>query len=299
MKLHTHYVIASVHAMHFYHVTSHTRMKKLGFYISVLFIIGCQGESEICGDLDGVDYVVNHYFTNMDKISHIEYYNSNNQLLRWWKPTEEIKNYRYDTEGKLSEIQYSRSCRSVLKHQYQLYNEEGHLIGEYTSRTPILNLDSVNQVQSKFYSKQGLLESEFVTENGKEVEKKYTYDNGELSSLIILNKNKGMIRSETYYYSESSLLDSTLVSSGGITSVEINKYDSANRLESRTIRSQTKTMFSNANFENSKITFDNHNHVRTYEYKDDGKITIERRIGNDGKSHLTIIKEKIIGQSKN
>jgi hypothetical protein len=146
-------------------------MKKLGFYISILLIIGCRGESEICGDLVGVDYVVNHYFTNMDKISHIEYYNSNNQLLRWWKPAEEIKNFKYDKEGKLSEIQYSRICRSVLKHEYQLYNEESQLIGVYTSRTPIFNLDSVNQVQSKFYNKRELLEREFVTEYGKEVEK--------------------------------------------------------------------------------------------------------------------------------
>ena len=273
-------------------VMSHKKMKRTLIHIMILLLIGCQGESEICGELDDVHYVVNHYYTNMDKVNHIEYYNSKDQLLRWWRPAEEIKNYKYDNKGKLIEVQYSRSCRSVLEHKYQLYNDEGQHIGEHISQTPITNLDSVEQIQTKFYNNLGQLERELIKEKGKPLNKQYSYENGKLTTTIVLNENNEQIRIERNFFGISNLIDSTKVQSNGITWTEINKYDLNKRLKSKTISSNTKPEISNSNYDKSKVIFDNYNHVRNYEYKDKGNIMIERRIGNNGKSNLTIIQEK-------
>ena len=267
-------------------------MKRIGIHIIVLLLIGCQSGSEICGDIDDVHYVVNYYYTNMDKVDHIEYYNSKDQLLRWWKPAEEIKNYKYDTNGKLTEVQYSRSCRSVFEHRYQIYNNADQLIGEQISRTPITNLDSINTTQTKFYNQLGLLEKESIKEKGKQVNKQYTYENDRLLSTTVLNANNEPIKIETNFYGILNLIDSTVIVSNGITWVEVNQYDPNNRLKTKTIRSSTKIISTNPDYDRSKVIFDNFNHVRTYEYIEKKNVVIERRIGKDDKSHLTIIKEK-------
>ena len=222
-------------------------------------MIGCKSESEICGELEGVHYLVNHYYTNMDKIDHTEYFNENDQILRWWKPAEEIKNYKYDDQDKLIEIQYSRTCQSITEYEYKIYDDKGKLIGEHYSRVPILNKDSL---QTKFYNKLNNEESEIAD-------------------------------SQTHFYGDSNLIDSTIVFNNGIKTIELNKYDNQNRLISKSIRSETKVDFKNSQIKDENIIFDNLNHKRTYEYKDKGKIKIEKRLDREGKSHLMIITEKI------
>jgi len=251
------------------------KMKILCLNIALIVLIGCKSESEICGELYGVHYLVNHYYTNMKKIDHTEYYNNQDQILRWWKPAEEIKNYKYDKEGRLIEIQYSRTCQSVIKYEYKIYDDNGKLIGEQTSRHPI---ETVNSIRTKFYNNLGQLELENSEKGGKQFQTKYSYENDRLVKMFTVNTEQEIIESETYFYANSNLVDSTLVFRNGITTIETNKYDNQNRLIHKTIKNKTK--------------FDNYNHERTYEYKDKGTIRIERRLNKDGESHLTIITEK-------
>lgn len=267
-------------------------MKIILIHIIVLLLIGCQNESEICGDLDDVHYVVNYYYQNMDKVDHIEYYNSKDQILRRWKPTEEILNYKYDTNEKLIEVQYSRSCRSVSQYRYQIYNDKDQLISEKISRIPIISLDSIRTTQTKYYNEHGLLEKESLNEKGNQVTKHYVYENGKLLSTTVRNEDNEPIKIELNFYGLSDLIDSTVIKSNGNSWVEVNHYDLNKRLKTKRIKSNTIINTTSPNIDRSKVTFDNFNHVRTYEYQDGKNIIIERRIGNDDKSHLTIIKEK-------
>jgi YD repeat-containing protein len=266
-------------------------MKKLTPLLLII-LVSCSSESKFCGELENVNYIVNYYYKNMEKVDHIEYYDSNHKILRWWDTGIQINNYKYDKQGRLSEIHYSRSCQSIFKYEYKIYNDSGQLIGEYMSRTPVVNIDSIQILQTKFYNKFGELVTEISTENGLQLKTNYTYEKKRVKKKISLNEKGEIVKSQTYYYGNSGNIDSINIYNYGISTIEENKYDSQNRLIGKTIKSNTKFNFENPYIKPENVIFDNNNHYRTYEYKNNGRIKIERRLNKDGKSHLTIITEK-------
>ena len=265
-------------------------MKKLSIYLIFMILISCSEGSEICGELDNVHYVINTYYGNLEKVNQIEYYNAADKILRSWRPTREIKNYLYDQEGRLSQIQYSRSCALVMEYQYQFYNNNDQLVYIHKSKTPITNLDSITVIPTNFYNPEGKIEREIVYEKGKLFKKSYQYKLGNLSLEIKENLNGDLIESKTYFYDAKNQVDSIYLFNNGINTLEINTYDKQGRIITKS--SKTKITFDEPKLDAMQPIFDNQNHTRTYEYKDNGNIQIEKRLRNDGKSHLTIIKEK-------
>ena len=267
-------------------------MKKKLTWILCFLILGCSNQTEICADLIGAAYHIETYYGNQDKVSHIEYFNSNNQILRYWKPAEEIKNYVYDEYGKLIEIQYSRNCRSVIEYQYNIYSDNGLLIGEYKSENPINNLDSIEFTQTKFYSSSGKLKNELSVQNGEEIEKSYAYVNNRVGIEFIFGKDNSYKGQKTYLYNYEELLDSIVFKREDITEVETFAYDSKQRLIKKTISSDRDLGFDDPQIDAKDVIFDNKNHETIFEYKNEGKLTIESRLNKKGEVHLRIIKER-------
>lgn len=273
-------------------------MKKKLTYILCLIILGCSSPSEVCDDLKDVDYLIETYYGNQDKVSHTEYFNAKDQLLRFWRPAEEIINYLYDESDILIEIQYSRNCNSIIDHHYKLYNHQAQLVGEHKSRNLVDNLDTIAFVQTKFYSSDGKLKSELDIRDGQEIEKTYTYINNNLAREFITGKNSSIEEHKSYHYGDNNLLDSIIHRRGELKEVESFYYDSLARLIRKTISSNRILSFSNPKIDAMDVTFDNKNYETILEYKEDGNLTIESRVNNKGNTHLRIIKRKIYEHSK-
>ena len=268
-------------------------MNSLLPYIILITLISCSTETRLCSELENVHYKVNHYHTNMENLDHIEYYNSNNQILRWWKPGERIINYKYDTLGMLTEIHHSRTCQSVFEYEYIVYNDKGKTIGKHKSKTPIQNKDSISQIQTKFYDESGKLESEITENNGRFTNINYQYKNDKIYKQIERNENNEIIQSQMFHYNNTGLIDSIEIFRSGVSTIEIYKYNNQNQIVSKTVKSSTKIKYDASKLSKDNIIFDNHNHKIIYEYKKDSKIIIENRLNNYGSPHLTLITEKV------
>jgi len=115
-------------------------MKNLGFFLVLVTWIGCYSPSQVCNEVENAHYKIDYYYGNKDKARYTEYFNQYDQLLRHWRPAEEVINFIYDNEGRLSEIRYSRGCQSVLEYLYHFYDERNEIANTHASKVPISNL---------------------------------------------------------------------------------------------------------------------------------------------------------------
>ena len=83
------------------------------------------------------------------------------------------------------------------------------------------------------------LESEIAIKNGESTKTEYQYKNQRIKRKIIRNENGEIIESQTFYYGKSGLADSVKVFRNGISTMEINSYNSQNQLIGKSIKSTT------------------------------------------------------------
>lgn len=152
-------------------------------------------------------YVITSYYNNPDDPENFrdaKYYDSTDRLIREIGRDGDCKKYIYDNSGRLIEIVWGRTCEDGIRQIY-VFDTSGHHVGYYRTRDTIVDLDTVQFEQIKFYDSQDRLIEEKVNERNTmdgvifSTWNFYTYI-GEIKSTVAIKVNDILHWEGTYHY---------------------------------------------------------------------------------------------------
>ena len=121
----------------------------------MLFILsfGCSKPGRISDPNEfHFDYFVSTYSgdTTSKNLREIDFYDSTGLLLRHRETSGGCTQLFYGPNGKLTEKRYSRNCLGGWR-ELMIYDKKGNLLGTYTTKDTLVNLDTISYKQTFFY----------------------------------------------------------------------------------------------------------------------------------------------------
>ena len=261
--------------------------------ISILIIlVSCRNIDKKQYDNYIPKYVITSYYNNQDDPENFicaKYYDSSDRLIREIR-RESCERFIYDSSGILIETIWGRTCNNGFR-KILIFDSLGNHIGYYKTFDSIINMDTVEFEQIKFYDFKNRLIKEKINEridsNSDTISLWYYYSyNDDKKSKIEIKKNDITIWKRNLEYDSNGRLTESKDVRGNIYEKEYYIYDSLNRLIEKGIKSNGKIITPIG-------TFDIPHKKTTYSFDSTGFVFKETQFENE-KVKLIIINEKKI-----
>lgn len=222
-------------------------MTRTIYILILLLLVACQSREKQLQEPFESGYVVKSYYSNADdpkNLNSVKYYDSSDRLIREIGKEGDCTQYIYDSNGKLKEKVWGRSCDQVqgVRHIF-IYDSFGNHVGTYSTHEAFVKLDTVQYEQIYFYDSENRLVKEKVAERvepqGDTVKtwNYYTY-NGNRKDSLVVKENDGLLWNGVYKYDSAGRLIAVEKTRRNIFENEFYTYDDLGRL----IEKQTKTI---------------------------------------------------------
>jgi hypothetical protein len=271
-------------------------MRLLFSILMTLILYSCGNNEKVTYNDDfKFDHAIKHFYedtTDQDNLRYTEFYDSTDRLIRVSGPEEGCTRYFYNDKGKLKQTIWGRNCFGGIR-EIMIYDQNDNLLGTYSTRDSLVNLDTVKFKQTRFYDTENKIIKELEREgnfaNGQhfEIWNQYSYKNQRIDEVLI-SQNEGLLWTGKYIYDSNGNLKEISKKRNSITDTETFRYDSIGKLVERVISSNEYPL-------TPEVSHSARNQRVLYKYNSMGQLVEQITLNHKDKVQSRLFKIRVDG----